>query len=106
LDLLSEPEPKHIRLSHRSQLHGVHDNDRDDLLLLRTCPRARTEIGDEWMSHVEFVFDQPWIFFDVLTALPAESMSKIRHLLVNSTLLLLGSDYEYSLDSVLRMINT
>ncbi|KAM5350639.1 hypothetical protein ACJ41O_007144 [Fusarium nematophilum] len=52
------------------------------LALLRTCRRLRYDIGDSWLGHVLFNFEDPCVMLDKLTPLSRESLGKIRHLRV------------------------
>ncbi|KAH6845575.1 hypothetical protein B0I37DRAFT_380586 [Chaetomium sp. MPI-CAGE-AT-0009] len=61
------------------------------LALLRTCWRARLEIGDSWLRHVLFSFEDPYTMLDKLSTLPIETLSKIRHLRVS------GEQLEYTI---------
>lgn len=52
------------------------------LALLRTCRRAQLEIGNSWLSHVLFCFEDAKTMLDKLSALPTDTLSKIRHMRV------------------------
>jgi hypothetical protein len=52
------------------------------LSLLLTCRRAHLEIGDSWLRHVLFIFQDAYTMLDTLSALPIDKLSQIRHLRV------------------------
>lgn len=70
----------------------------DSLALLRTCRRARAEVGDSWLGQVLFNFEDCRTMLDKLTALPTDTLSKIRHVRVRGDALLpCWSGYDYNL---------
>ncbi|RYP09133.1 hypothetical protein DL765_008558 [Monosporascus sp. GIB2] len=90
------------RLRIRPSPHG--------LAILRACRRASYEIGDRWLGEVTFNFEDQVTMLDALTALPAEKLSKMRHLRVRGRKLELGfrggSNFRacYSLASTLKLL--
>ncbi|KAI0862893.1 hypothetical protein F4860DRAFT_102386 [Xylaria cubensis] len=50
------------------------------LSILRTCRRARAEIGDSWLGQVLFHFNNVDTMLTKLAALPMAALSKIRHM--------------------------
>ncbi|RYP68275.1 hypothetical protein DL771_006777 [Monosporascus sp. 5C6A] len=80
------------------------------LAILRACRRASDEIGDRWLGEVTFNFEDQATMLDALTILPAEKMSKIRHLRVRGQKLELGfpggSEFRacYGLASTLKLL--
>ncbi|KAK3293168.1 uncharacterized protein B0H64DRAFT_327879 [Chaetomium fimeti] len=53
------------------------------LALLRACRRAKLEIGNSWLLYVLFCFRRGEDMLDKLSALPADTLSKIRHMRIN-----------------------
>ena len=79
------------------------------LAFLRSCRRAKGEVGDTWLGQILFSFEEPEIMLDKLTALAPGTLSKIRHLRVRANTLELsypGDDHEvfYRLVSALRLL--
>jgi hypothetical protein len=79
------------------------------LSLLRTCQLVRNEIGDSWLGQVSFEFKECETMLDVLTPLPRDIISKIRHVRVIYKALLLNlSDAsrvsEYRLAAILTLL--
>ncbi|KAK2762436.1 hypothetical protein CKAH01_16128 [Colletotrichum kahawae] len=82
------------------------------LAILRTCRSAYTSIGDIWISHVLFHFEDPETMLDILLSAPPGTISKIRHLRVVGDPLQLAVDYPrrsdlcvfYQLASVLKLL--
>ncbi|VBB84299.1 Putative protein of unknown function [Podospora comata] len=58
------------------------------LAMLRTCRRAQLEIGDLWLRHVLFCFQDTKSMMDRLSVLPVDTLSKLRHLRVSDNALL------------------
>ncbi|KAI1864838.1 hypothetical protein JX265_004154 [Neoarthrinium moseri] len=54
----------------------------NSLSLLKTCRRARAEIGHSWLSQVLFNFEDVKTMMEKLTAVPLRTLSAIRHLCV------------------------
>jgi hypothetical protein len=52
------------------------------LALLRTCRRARLEIGDSWLGQVLFDFESTEAMLDKLNAIPQDTLARIRHVRV------------------------
>ncbi|KAH7120568.1 hypothetical protein EDB81DRAFT_631449, partial [Dactylonectria macrodidyma] len=52
----------------------------NSLALLRTCRRAKEEVGDSWLGKILFSFRNPETMLDKLTPLPRETRAKIRYL--------------------------
>lgn len=52
----------------------------NSLSILRTCRRARDEVGDGWLSQVLFHFEDADTALDKLTSISTEKLSQIRHL--------------------------
>lgn len=77
------------------------------LALLRTCRRAQLEIGDSWLRHVLFCFADVEAMLDKLTALPVDTLAKIRHMRVGRNARLkigrIGPRY-YPLVSALKLL--
>lgn len=48
--------------------------------LLRTCRRTRDDIADTWIGLVWFSFCKLWDLLRIMTAVPPDKLSKIRHL--------------------------
>ncbi|KAK7755205.1 hypothetical protein SLS62_002710 [Diatrype stigma] len=82
----------------------------NSLALLRTCRRTRAEVGDIWLGQVLFNFEDCRTMLDKLTALPEDTLSKIRHLRVRGDALLPswpGHDYNlhyYRLASAFKLL--
>jgi hypothetical protein len=79
------------------------------LALLRTCRRAKEEIGDTWLGQALFSFEDPETMLDKLTAIPTSTLSKIRHLRVRGDPLMLSypgdeHDVYYRLASTLKLL--
>jgi hypothetical protein len=75
--------------------------------ILQTCRRAKQEIGDTWIGQVLFSFEDSKTMLDILTALPAGILSKMRHLRVPGDPLMLSyedDDVYYRLASTLRLV--
>lgn len=63
------------------------------LAILRTCRRARHELGDTWIGRVTFHFEGPADMLDMLTTLPPRTtplLSRIRRVRVGARKLELG----------------
>ncbi|KAK7427584.1 hypothetical protein QQZ08_005859 [Neonectria magnoliae] len=81
----------------------------NSLALLRTCRRVRDEIGDSWLGRVLFNFEHPEALLDKLTALPHETIQRIRQVRVRGDTIMLsypGEDYDvyYRLVSALKLL--
>ncbi|EXK75969.1 hypothetical protein FOQG_19270 [Fusarium oxysporum f. sp. raphani 54005] len=77
------------------------------VVILQTCRRTNQEIGKTWIGQVSFSFENPETMLDVLTALPAGTLSKLRHLRVPGNTLMLSyedDDVYYRLASTLRLL--
>lgn len=78
------------------------------LALLRACRRANLEIGDSWLRHVLFCFEDTEAMLNKLSALPADTLSKIRHMRLSSDTLLLtypdGDFVFHRLASVFKLL--
>ncbi|KAL2760503.1 hypothetical protein ACRALDRAFT_1059708 [Sodiomyces alcalophilus JCM 7366] len=77
------------------------------LALLKTCRRAKMEIGNTWISQVLFSFEDPETMLDKLTALPTPTLTTIRHVRVLGDPLMLSfedDDVYYRLASTLRLL--
>ncbi|SPQ18238.1 595b4278-7ac7-4ce7-ba6c-15d2eeaa20f0 [Thermothielavioides terrestris] len=77
------------------------------LALLRTCRRARLEIGDSWLRYVTFCFEDIETMLDRLSARPIDTLSKLRHMRIRGDLFKLShSDYDvhHRLVSALKLL--
>ncbi len=78
------------------------------LALLRACRRANLEIGDSWLRHVLFCFENTEAMLNKLSALPADTLSKIRRMRLSSDTLLLtypeGDFVFHRLASVFKLL--
>ncbi|RYP48550.1 hypothetical protein DL768_005589 [Monosporascus sp. mg162] len=77
------------------------------LALLRTCRRAQLEIGDSWLRHVLFCFENIEAMLDKLSALSVDTLSKLRHMRVSGDTLMLSypdDDVFYRLVSALKLL--
>lgn len=79
------------------------------LALLRACRQVKLEIGHTWLRHVLFCFEDTVTLLDKLTALPADTLSEIRHVRITGDGLHFWSSddahsYGYPLASVLRLL--
>ncbi|CAI0654197.1 unnamed protein product [Colletotrichum noveboracense] len=63
------------------------------LAMLRTCRAAYNSIGDTWIGHVLFHFEDPETMLDMLLSAPPGTIPKIRHLRVVGDPLQLAVDY-------------
>ncbi|KAK4237013.1 hypothetical protein C8A03DRAFT_35052 [Achaetomium macrosporum] len=70
------------------------------LALLRACRRTNLEIGDSWLRHVLFCFEHPVDMLDKLSALPADILSRIRHVRVGSADLVFTAPGDAGVDPV------
>ncbi|CAJ2505031.1 Uu.00g124250.m01.CDS01 [Anthostomella pinea] len=73
-------EATYVHASNTGFTHQPAPNARS---LLRTCRRIRAEIGDTWLGQVLFSFEDYQTMLNKLTALPIDSLAKIRHLRTN-----------------------
>lgn len=55
----------------------------NSLALLRTCRRVMAEVGDRWLRHVMFDFQDPFAMIQKLSPLPKKLITQIRHIRVN-----------------------
>ncbi|KAK3371892.1 hypothetical protein B0H63DRAFT_401559 [Podospora didyma] len=79
----------------------------DRLALLRTCRRARLEIGDSWLRHVQFCFRNIAAMLDNLSALPVATLSKLRQMRVSGDVLMINPSFNPNplcLDSALKLL--
>ncbi|KAM0421332.1 hypothetical protein ACHAPT_010862 [Fusarium lateritium] len=76
------------------------------IALIQTCRRARDEIGDTWIGQVQLSFMKPEVMLDTLTALPAVTLSKIRHLRLSTEPLIVRFPefHWYLVDSILKLL--
>lgn len=77
------------------------------LALLRTCRRVQLEIGESWLRRVLFCFEDIEAMLDKLSALPVETLSKLRHMRVSGDTLMLSypdDDVYYRLASTLKLL--
>ncbi|KAK4130481.1 hypothetical protein BT67DRAFT_445719 [Trichocladium antarcticum] len=77
------------------------------LALLRTCRRAQLEIGDSWLRHVLFCFEDIEAMLDKLSALSVDVLSKLRYMRVRGDTLMLSypdDDVFYRLVSALKLL--
>ncbi|KAK1850020.1 hypothetical protein CCHR01_07344 [Colletotrichum chrysophilum] len=82
------------------------------LAILRTCRAAYNSIGDTWIGHVLFHFEDPETMLDMLLSAPLGTIPKIRHMRVVGDPLQLAVDYPrrsdlcvfYQLASVLKLL--
>lgn len=77
------------------------------LALLRTCRRAQLEIGDSWLRHVLFCFEDIEAMLDKLSVLSVDTLSKLRHMRVSGDTLMLSypdDDAFYRLVSALKLL--
>ncbi|KAI0116107.1 hypothetical protein F4776DRAFT_673821 [Hypoxylon sp. NC0597] len=80
------------------------------LALLRTCKKIREEIGDSWIQKVLFNFEEPEDMLDILTAIPRETLSKVRHVRVRGNQMSLdyyermGDGLTYDLTDLLELL--
>lgn len=92
---------------------------RHALALLRTCRRARDEVGDKWMKYGFFIFRDPVAMLDILTQIGPDTLSLIRDMRVVSNAIVLsdnagsgkilpsdefGTDMFYRLAATLRLL--
>jgi hypothetical protein len=59
------------------------------LALLRACRRAQLEIGDSWLRHVLFCFEDPKSMLDKLSPLPTRTLSMLRRMRTSGDRLML-----------------
>ena len=90
----SEPLSDHRR---------VYETEPNTLALLKTCRRAKIEIGDRWVSQVQFWYDSTTMLAK-LSAVPREIVPKIRHVRLclksaNPTCFLLTKSKDLRLDT-------
>ncbi|WYZ44853.1 hypothetical protein EsH8_VIII_000169 [Colletotrichum jinshuiense] len=79
------------------------------LAILRSCRRAKTEIGDTWIGKVLFSFENCKSMLDKLTTLAPGTISKLRHMRVLGNNLALVSEEAkgfvyYELHSALKLL--
>ncbi|KAI0836472.1 hypothetical protein F5Y06DRAFT_273548 [Hypoxylon sp. FL0890] len=80
------------------------------LALLRVNRQINSEIGDKWLHKVLFNFEEPEAMLDVLTAIPRDTLSKIRHVRVRGEQVPLtyyegvGDETFYPLTSALKLL--
>lgn len=77
------------------------------LALLRTCRRVREEVGASWLGQVLFNFEDCGSMLDKFTALPTDTLSRIRHLRIRGDTLmpsLPGYNPHYRLASALKLL--
>ncbi|KAF3798184.1 hypothetical protein GCG54_00010530 [Colletotrichum gloeosporioides] len=82
------------------------------LAILRTCRAAYNSIGDTWIGHVLFHFEDSETMLDMLLSAPPGTIPKIRHMRVVGDPLQLAVDYPrrndlcvfYQLASVLKLL--
>ncbi|KAI1755825.1 hypothetical protein F4782DRAFT_527181 [Xylaria castorea] len=82
------------RLSHGEKLLGMISSIRvipaaNALSMLRSCRRARAEIGDSWLGQVLFNFEDTQTMMTKLAALPIATLSKIHHVRIRGDTLVL-----------------
>jgi len=79
----------------------------NSLALLRTCRRAKEEIGQRWLSQVLFSFEGPESMLDKLAAIPIDVLSMVRYLRVVGNPLVLSwpdDDVFFRLSKVLKLL--
>ncbi|KAK4041665.1 hypothetical protein C8A01DRAFT_45205 [Parachaetomium inaequale] len=59
------------------------------LALLRACRRAQLEIGNSWLRHVLFCFEDAKSMLDKLSALPTRTLSMMRRMRISGDTLML-----------------
>lgn len=78
------------------------------LAILRVCRRTRLEIGDSWLYRVLFCYEDHYTMLNRLTALPRDTLSKIRHLRVSGARLVYmiwgGGEEYYYLAGMLKLL--
>ncbi|KAK7424067.1 hypothetical protein QQX98_000677 [Neonectria punicea] len=100
------------RLSHGEKAAGRIGRIRvvpaaNSLALLRTCRRVREEIGDSWLGRVLFNFEHPEALLDKFTALPHDTIQRIRQVRVRGDTIMLSypdDDVFYRLVSALKLL--
>jgi len=77
------------------------------LALLRACRRAKLEIGDSWLTRVQFWFTDAKAMLDRLSVPGPDTVSKIRSLTVYGKPFILTSEHHtasYTIESAFRLL--